>query len=199
MNHESPPSPSVASLRSTPASRRRAGIHVRPRPGQTGRLFSALAASPCSIAGRMPGEVPATAEWPARLERTRSAGEPDKSRSSLRPGPHVMTIRDMLTVAACSKSASRGGKKEQGSTATLVFPAFLAMWFVQLTESKGRPRDRNPLTRQAASSLTQPVESRDKMLRRRMATHCRAPHMTRPAILASISQRLNKRSPTRAW
>jgi hypothetical protein len=39
-----------------------------------------------------------------------------------------------------------GGKKEQGPTATLAFLAFLAMWFVQLTDSKGGPRDRIPLS-----------------------------------------------------
>jgi hypothetical protein len=43
------------------------------------------------------------------------------------------------------------------------------------------------------------AESRDKTLRRPMASRCRPSHMTRPAIQASISQPLSKRSPTPVW
>src|SRR5438874_8210947 len=45
----------------------------------------------------------------------------------------------------------------------------------------------------------QVAESRDKMCRRQMATRCRPSHMTRPAILASISRKSGFSASTLAW
>jgi hypothetical protein len=50
--------------------------------------------------------------------------------------------------------APPAGKNEQGPTATLAFPASMAIWNLQVTDSKGDPRDRIPLSANIASLST---------------------------------------------